>query len=207
MAPSSTSAGDAWRRRIKSANPTASYEANGFAATARVYRGLAMAAWSINEYALALVHALGLAPHPEGGFYREMFRASQVVQTPRGPRAASTAIYFLLPAGTFSALHRVASDEVWHHYDGDPLELHTIAESGEHTATVLGKGIQQGDRPQHVVRAGVWQAAVPRGARFALCGCTVAPGFDFVDFEMPRRDELTMRFPHLTTLVQQLTRA
>jgi hypothetical protein len=129
-----------------------------------------------------------------------------VVQTPRGPRAASTAIYFLLPAGTFSALHRVHADEVWHHYDGDPLELHTVTESGQHSVTTLGGRIDLGEQPQHVVPAGVWQAAVPRGTRFALCGCTVAPGFDFVDFEMPSREELAGRFGRLTAIVERLTR-
>jgi predicted cupin superfamily sugar epimerase len=160
----------------------------------------------MNEEANRLVAALRLAAHPEGGFYRETFRAPYVVQTPRGPRAASTAIYFLLPAETFSAIHRVHSDEVWHHYDGDSLELHTINESGEHVMTVLGRRVEQGELPQHVVPAGVWQAAVPRGTRFALCGCTVAPGFDFADFEMPTRGELIARFPRLTAVVERLTR-
>ena len=166
-----------------------------------------MTAGSIQKDARSLVSSLDLGPHPEGGFYRETFRASQIVQTLRGPRAASTAIYFLLPAGTFSALHRVHSDEVWHHYDDDPLELHTIAESGEHTTIVLSNRIDQDERPHHVVCAGVWQAAVPRGTRFALCGCTVAPGFEFADFEMSRRDELTARFPQLTGIIERLTRA
>jgi predicted cupin superfamily sugar epimerase len=160
----------------------------------------------MNEHSRALVAALRLAPHPEGGFYRETFRSPQIIPTPRGPRAASTAIYFLLPAGTFSAIHRVHSDEVWHHYRGDPLELHTITESGEHATTVLGQRVDQGERPQHVVPAGVWQAAVPLGTRFALCGCTVAPGFDFADFEMPRQRELMGRFPSLPAIVERLAR-
>jgi hypothetical protein len=102
----------------------------------------------------------------------------------RPARSASTAIYFLLDAESFSALHRVSSDEVWHHYDGAPVDLHLIAQDGEHLVLCLGKDLDGGQRPQHVVPAGVWQAAVPRGD--ALCGCTVAPGFDFDDFEMPR---------------------
>jgi predicted cupin superfamily sugar epimerase len=162
----------------------------------------------LNEEARAAIAALRLAPHPEGGFYRETFRAPEIVQTPRGPRAASTAIYFLLPAGAFSAWHRVwGADEIWHHYDGDPLELSTITESGEHAAQVLGRRVELGERPQHVVRAGVWQAAVPRGTRFALCGCTVAPGFDFADFQMPRRAELVARFPHLAAVIEPLTQS
>ncbi len=156
----------------------------------------------------ALVQRLSLSPHPEGGFYRETWRSPLELRSlPHGePRAASTAIYFLLPAGTFSALHRVASDEVWHHYDGDPLDLHEIDETGTHTVTVLGRDVARGERPQHVVAANRWQAAVPRGERFALCGCTVAPGFDFADFEMPARDALTRLFPQHTQLVARLTR-
>jgi predicted cupin superfamily sugar epimerase len=155
-----------------------------------------------------LVSLLDLAPHPEGGFYRETWRAKLSVDgLPHGsPRAAHTAIYFLLPAGTFSALHRVASDEVWHHYDGDPVALHVIDAGGAHTQVTLGRDFAHGHRPQYVVPAGAWQAAAPQGDRYALCGCTVAPGFDFRDFEMPARDELLARFPALTELVVRLTR-
>ena len=161
----------------------------------------------MNEESRAVVLALGLAPHPEGGFFRETFRAPLVVGAPQGPRAASTAIYFLLPAGTFSAFHRVRSDEVWHHYDGDPLELHTLTEDGEHRVTRLGRDLARGDEPQHVVPAGLWQAAAPIGYRFALCGCTVAPGFDFADFDMPSRADLALRFPERRDLIEKLTRA
>ena len=153
-----------------------------------------------------VIAALDLAPHPEGGFYRETTRGAMRLDLPRGARATHTAIYFLLPSGAFSALHRVASDEVWHHYDGDPLELHTIDTDGAHATTLLGHDLAQGERPQHLVPAGVWQAAIPRGERFALCGCTVAPGFDFADFEMPPRAELLALFPAHAALVRRLTR-
>lgn len=155
-----------------------------------------------------LVKRLGLVPHPEGGFYRETWRSPLLLRDlPRGARAASTAIYFLLPAGTFSALHRVTSDEVWHHYDGDPLDLHLLDDAGSHTVVPLGRDLSRGERPQLVVPAGTWQAAVPRGERYALAGCTVAPGFDFADFEMPARAELVARFPAHAAVVAQLTRA
>jgi predicted cupin superfamily sugar epimerase len=160
----------------------------------------------MNAAARALVASLGLAPHPEGGFFRETFRAALDVDAPQGRRAASTAIYFLLPAGTFSALHRVRSDEAWHHYDGDPIDLHTIDDDGRHAVARLGRAIADGQRPQLVVPAGVWQAAVPIGATYALCGCTVAPGFDFADFEMPARDALIQRFPALRDVIATLTR-
>lgn len=151
------------------------------------------------------VEALGLFPHPEGGFYRETFRARRELPTPAGPRSASTAIYFLLPAGTFSTFHRVASDEAWHHYEGDPLELHTIDTAGAHQVVLLGPA-SAGLCPQHVVPAGEWQAAVPSGSRYSLCGCTVAPGFDFADFEMATRAGLVATFPALRTVVERLTR-
>jgi len=136
--------------------------------------------------AQALVEALALAPHPEGGFYRETFRAPAEVETPRGARSASTAIYYLLPAGTVSARHRVASDEVWHHYAGDPLRLEIEHVDGRREVVTLGPDVAAGQRPQGVVPAGAWQSASPAGRRFVLCGCTVAPGFDFADFEMSR---------------------
>src|SRR3954453_23823787 len=115
----------------------------------------------MDPVATRLVAELDLSPHPEGGFYRETWRAPLVLEgLPRGARAAHTAIYFLLPAGSFSALHRVASDEVWHHYDGDPVELH-ILEGRVHQTFILGRDLASGQRPQHVVPAGAWQAAIP----------------------------------------------
>jgi predicted cupin superfamily sugar epimerase len=154
-----------------------------------------------------VVDELGLAPHPEGGFFRETFHAPERLAGVRNgeARAASTAIYFLLPAGAFSAWHVVTSDEVWHHYDGDPLELHTLGPEG-HAVRRLGRDLAGGERPQHVVPAGVLQAARPVGARYALCGCTVAPGFDFADFSMPTREELVARFPGHEEIVRALTR-
>ncbi len=154
----------------------------------------------------AIVAALGLVPHPEGGYYRETFRAPLVLAgLAQGARAASTAIYFLLPAGASSALHRVRSDEVWHLYDGGPLELVTIDERGVLEVHLLGRDLGAGQRPQHVVPAGVWQGARPVGGA-VLCGCTVAPGFDFADFELPDRAELVARFPAHREHIVALTR-
>src|SRR5262245_1027427 len=126
-----------------------------------------------------MVEALGLKPHPEGGFFRETFRAAR--QVTGGPdaasRAASTAIYFLLPAGDFAAFHGIrAADEWGHHYGGDPVEIHMIASDGHHRVSSRGADVRQGERPQILVRAGTLQAAVARGPRYALCGCTVTPG-------------------------------
>ncbi|MFO0694987.1 MAG: cupin domain-containing protein [Polyangiales bacterium] len=161
-----------------------------------------------------LVARLDLAPHPEGGYFRETYRAGLVVpesalpSTFRGPRAASTSIYFLLPRGTFSALHRIASDEVWHFYAGGALTVHCLSEDGKHERLLLGRDLVRGEVPQAVVRAGTWFGARVEGeGEFALVGCTVAPGFDFADFEMGTRDELLSRFPAQATLVRELTRS
>ncbi|MDP8931222.1 MAG: cupin domain-containing protein [Actinomycetota bacterium] len=156
-----------------------------------------------------LIESLDLAPHPEGGYYRETFRSSLIIDgLPHGePRSASTAIYYLLPAGEFSALHRLRSDEIWHHYDGDPVDLHLLATNGDYRVVRLGRGWEHGERPQRVVPAGTWQAAVPSGKRFVLCGCTVAPGFDFTDFELASRAELLAQFPAQRAVIASLTRA
>ena len=131
----------------------------------------------------ALIRDLSLAPHPEGGWYREIFRSTATVRPPdgRGDRSALTTIFFLLPSGEISRWHRVRSDEVWHLYEGGPLEL-TVAppDLGRLDRIVLSAALD-GDGPVHTVPAGWWQTARPLGD-YALTGCTVGPGFDFADF-------------------------
>jgi predicted cupin superfamily sugar epimerase len=156
-----------------------------------------------------VIRLLDLKPHPEGGHFSEVFRAAQPVTSAAhdGPRSASTAIYFLLRSGEFSALHRVRSDEVWHHYAGDPLELHAFDQDG-HRLCELGRDLARGQRPFAVIPANVWQAARVAGAvhGFALCGCTVAPGFDFADFELPSRAQMLEHLALYPELVMALTR-
>ncbi len=157
-----------------------------------------------------VIASLGLAPHPEGGFFVETFRAPALpVPLPgRGPRSASTAIYFLLETHDFSALHVVDSDEAWHHYLGDPIELTCFDREHRLRSVQLGPALERGQRPQHVVQSGELQAARvlagPHG--FALCGCTVAPGFDFADFRMPPRAQLLAELSDHHDLVLALTR-
>jgi predicted cupin superfamily sugar epimerase len=157
-----------------------------------------------------IIDTLQLKPHPEGGFFSETFRAEPLPMAlpARGERSASTAIYFLLRAQDFSALHVVASDEVWHHYYGDALELHCFDADRRHRLVWLGSELLSDQRPQHVVRSGELQAArvTPGAHGFVLCGCTVAPGFDFADFRMPPRAELCAQLPEHTALVTELTR-
>jgi len=142
--------------------------------------------------AAELIAVLGLQPHPEGGFYRQIFRSALQV-TPmdaRGPRVALTTMYFLLPQGSFSRWHQVASDEVWHLYEGGPLELLELSASGQsvlrHRLGSIGSGT---DAPVCTIAGGIWQAARPLG-QYALVGCTVGPGFDFSDFRLLADDHV-----------------
>jgi uncharacterized protein len=131
--------------------------------------------------AQALIETLQLTPHPEGGFYREVFRSTETVQPSdsRPMRSALTTIYFLLPAGAHSRWHQVLSDEVWHFYEGAPLELLC-----DDQRWILGPVIPGGEQaPVQIVPAGAWQAARSLG-EYTLVGCTVGPGFDFADFSL-----------------------
>jgi predicted cupin superfamily sugar epimerase len=162
---------------------------------------------------LEIARLLGLAPHPEGGYYRETYRSPGTIPADalggnfNGPRHFSTAIYYLLPAGQFSAFHRIRQDEGWHFYMGEPLTIYELGTGGALTSRILGTELDQGQVPQLMVRAGHWFAAsVEGGQGYALAGCTVAPGFDFSDFEMARRDQLTALYPAHADLVRRLTR-
>lgn len=147
-----------------------------------------MSANAESARAAALVRSLGLAPHPEGGHYAELYRSMRTVsgagEHGDARRSALTTIYFLLAAGEQSRWHRVEADEVWHHYEGAPLELFWIDASRTtlHRAT-LGPVDDLGALPVAVVPAGCWQAARSTGD-YTLVGCSVAPGFDFADFAL-----------------------
>lgn len=127
-----------------------------------------------------IARLLHLAPHPEGGFYRETFRDAHSLES---GRSVSTAIYYLLPAGQISAWHRVDAVEIWHHYAGASLELAVSADGARAARARLGPDLAAGERPQLIVPAGHWQSAKSLGA-WTLVGCTVAPGFEFSSFEM-----------------------
>lgn len=161
--------------------------------------------------AATLIRTLNLKPHPEGGHYAETFRSDLTVQSAAhgAVRAACTAICFLLERDDFSALHRVRSDEVWHHYLGDALELSLIHGTGALQQITLGKDLLRGQVPQAVAPRDVLQGARPdpNGEHgFVLVGCTVSPGFDFADFEMPTRADLSAQWPEHAALIASLTR-
>jgi predicted cupin superfamily sugar epimerase len=158
-----------------------------------------------------LIRLLRLQPHPrEGGWFRETYRADEVLAglpgRYGGGRAVSTAIYYLLTPGTCSALHRLASDEVFHFYRGDPVRMLQLFPDGQGREVVVGPQIERGQSPQVVVPRGVWQGSLlePGGA-FALLGCTVAPGFDFADYEHGKREELIRQYPAFADLIRRLT--
>lgn len=159
------------------------------------------------------IDRLRLQPHPEGGFFRETYRSHESIARPHlpprfaGERAFSTAIYFLLQGDDFSALHRIKSDELWHFYDGGPLTITVIAPDGGLSAIQLGTDLSAGQLPQAVVRAGcLFGSHVTKRDSFALVGCTVAPGFDFADFELPARGELLTAYPQHRKVIERLTR-
>ena len=159
------------------------------------------------------VRRLKLEPHPEGGYYRQTYRSDATIPPAAlpegftGPRAASTAIYFLLDGENFSAFHRLRSDEMWHFYTGSPLIVHVIDTAGRYSPIWLGNDSESAQVFQAVVRAGSWFAShVADWKGWALVGCTVAPGFDFEDFEIAKRKKLVDKYPQHRELIQKLTR-
>lgn len=160
-----------------------------------------------------IIHALGLTPLPvEGGYYRETYRSADMLDAEAIARfdrskSAATAIYYLLTPETFSALHRLPTDEVFHWYLGSPVRQLHLTREGQGGEVVLGPDILAGQRPQVVVSRGVWQGSILEpGGDFALLGTTMAPGFDFDDYEAGDRVTLTAGYPRFTDLIQRLTR-
>ena len=155
---------------------------------------------------------LQLQPHPEGGYYAETYRSSGVIPASvllqfKGGRNYSTAIYYLLEHGDFSAFHRIKSDECWHHYVGGTLLIHVLNYDGTYVCIKLGPAIDEGEVFQFVVPANTWFAAeCAEKTSFVLTGCTVAPGFDFTDFEMADKELLLHEFPEYSSPIIKLCR-
>lgn len=150
-----------------------------------------------------------MEPHPEGGFFKETYRSEELEKFDGfiGSRNISTAIYFMITKGNFSAFHRIKSDEIWHFYDGSPVEIVVISPEGNLTSHQLGLDINNGQLPQAMVPAGCWFASrIADDADYALAGCTVAPGFDFQDFELADRVDLVKEFPQHEAVIRSLTR-
>ncbi len=159
-----------------------------------------------------LILQLELSRHPEGGWYRETYRSTEKITANGLPerydsaRSFGTAIYFLLESGDFSSFHRLKSDEIWHFYSGATVHIYMISEDGSLSTLILGSKLEEGENFQAVIPANCWFAAEPAEGVFSLVGCTVAPGFDFADFELADRFALTAAYPQHTSLIARMTR-
>ena len=166
----------------------------------------------MNEYE-TLVKQLNLKKHPEGGFFRETYRSKEIIPKKalpkrfNGDRSFSTGIYYLLCKDDFSAFHRIKQDELWHFYGGTSLIIHVIDTEGVYSLVKLGRDLSEGESLQTIINAGCFFAAEVRDKNsFSLVGCTVAPGFDFQDLEILKREELIGLFPKHEALIKRFTR-
>ena len=164
----------------------------------------------MSDRARHLISTLGLVPHPERGFFAETYRAATRVRAAShgGDRSASTAIYFLVTADQpVTSLHRLRSDEVFHLYEGGPLEIVQLFADGRADVARLGRDLAAGERPQIVVPAGTWFGTeLGGGASHCLVGCTVAPGFEFADFELADGPELEVAYPSAADRIRRMRR-
>ena len=158
------------------------------------------------------IQALGLESHPEGGWFRETYRSSEEIPATAlperygGARCFGTSIYFLLGPEEVSKFHRIRSDEIWHYYRGDSVTIHLLDERAGLRSVTLGPNVESGEVLQAVVPANLWFGAEVTAERgFCLVGCTVAPGFDFADFELAEPETLSARFPTHLDLIRRLT--
>jgi len=169
---------------------------------------------SLKRKADQYIEHLHLIAHPEGGYYSSSYQSQETIAAASlpdrftGDRVFSTAIYFLLMGHQYSAFHRIKSDEVWHFYTGSSLNIYVIHSNGSGEILRLGSELSQGESFQHVVPAGCWFASRPVDTDgFSLVGCTVAPGFDFADFEMAKQDELLSDYPQHSEWIRKLSAA
>ncbi|HKB43766.1 MAG TPA: cupin domain-containing protein [Chitinophagaceae bacterium] len=158
-----------------------------------------------------MIQEYELQPHPEGGWYKETYKSSEYIPAHAlperfsGDRIFSTAIYFFLRQNDFSAFHRIKSDECWHFYAGDPLVIYTIKQDGKLDIISLGNDISNGQLFQYIVPANCWFASKPAaGSNWCFVGCTVAPGFDFADFELADASTLSGIYPDHKSIILQL---
>jgi len=159
------------------------------------------------------IEKLNLTPHPEGGYFSEVYRSDEIIgnealpERYKSPRCFGTSIYFLLQSGQFSAFHQLQSDETWHFYYGIPIEIFIIKPDGELNIITLGSDILNGQIPQYSISKLSIFGAKPKGdAGFSVIGCSVYPGFDFADFKLCDRNELLNKFPEYEETINLLTR-
>ena len=166
----------------------------------------------MNRKAKEYIQKLQLEKHPEGGYFKEIYRSGEIITVDRLPkryksgRSFSTSIYFLLEGKQFSSFHRLQSDEVWHFYDGTSVLIYIICPDGKLEEKRVGPNLNEGDNFQLTIKAGNWFAAeLTDKNSFALIGCSVSPGFDFDDFELGSRNELIEQFPEHSEIISRLT--
>lgn len=153
------------------------------------------------------IRLLDLIPHPEGGYYRETYRSTEIIDTIRGNRSTGTVIYFMLESGNFSSFHRLGSDETWYFHAGQPTLLYLLSKEKGVSRFRVGADIENGGVFQVTIPAGTWFAAeVEAGGVYTLISCSVSPGFEFSDFEMADLKELMKAFPEQEELVRRLCR-
>jgi len=165
----------------------------------------------MNTRARRYIDDLQLISHPEGGYFREVYRSDEIILNDHLPgrynssRAFSTSIYFLLEGNQVSKFHRLKSDELWHFYDGSSLVLYRFDECGNLNKTLLGNRIDEGTTFQINIKRGTWFGAeLIDKSSFALIGCTVAPGFDFMDFELAEKEKILEAYPEHTKVILRL---
>lgn len=158
-----------------------------------------------------LIDKLQLNKHPEGGYFKETYRSEEYVKKEDlpdrygGKRNFYTSIYFMLTKNDISKFHRIKSDEIWHFYQGDPLDIFVIRENGVLDIRKLGNDLLNSESPQILIEKNQWFAAKISGSNYSLLGCSVSPGFEFDDFELAERGELIQQYPRLKETITQLT--
>ncbi|MBO3699674.1 cupin domain-containing protein [Roseivirga sp. E12] len=157
------------------------------------------------------IEKLNLQAHPEGGYFNETYRSEESVRKSVLPerygssRTFGTSIYFLLTTKSVSNFHRLSSDEIWHYHQGGVAIIHMISKNGELTSSRIGSDLEAGESLQVIIPKGTWFAAEVVKEVYILVGCTVAPGFEFEDFELADRDSLTSAYPQHQTLIRRFT--
>jgi hypothetical protein len=166
----------------------------------------------LNKNEKYYIEKLNLTPHPEGGYFKEVYRSGEIIEAEHLParyskkRNISTSIYFLLEGNQVSKFHRLKSDEIWHFYDGSPIKIYIIIPAGNLQEKILGKDLDNGELPQLVIEKGSWFGAkVVEKKSFSFIGCTVSPGFDFDDFELADKQKMLNDFPAYHKIINGLT--
>ncbi|MDX1444680.1 cupin domain-containing protein [Lishizhenia sp.] len=153
-----------------------------------------------------IVATFQLEAHPEGGWFKELYRSVETTHTPQGTRNLLTSIYFLLTSDNASNFHKIESDEIWYYHEGSSLTVHTLSEAGEYKALKVGNNLSAGEQPQVLVPKGlIFGSTVSEENSYSFVSCAVAPGFDFQDFKLYSEEDLLARYPEHAEIIKRLT--